>query len=201
MLTIAALSDIRQARRRTGTASLRRACLRASDNTRAGDNRGHRQAVSIDPLDARETPLSEKMQPTLRTVYRHFTSIPTRWGDNDAYGHVNNVVYYAYFDTAVNRHLIEHGVLDIAANEVIGLVIETRCTFFSSMAFPDRVDVGMRVVHLGKSSVRYEIGLFRNDAPEASAVGQFVHVYVDRASNRPVPIPAPVRAVLETLVG
>lgn len=148
----------------------------------------------------KEPRLTDKMLPTLRQRYPRFTSIDTRWADNDAYGHVNNVVYYAYFDTAVNRHLIEQGVLDVANNAVVGLVIETRCTFFSSISFPDRVDVGLRVVHLGNSSVRYEIGLFRNDAPEASAVGQFVHVYVDRASNRPVPIPAPVREVLNTLV-
>jgi acyl-CoA thioester hydrolase len=143
--------------------------------------------------------VSEKNQPTARSAYRRFAAMPTRWGDNDTYGHVNNVVYYAFFDSAVNRHLIEHGVLDLAACTVIGLVIETRCTFFSSMAFPDIVNVGMNVVHLGNSSVRYEIALFRNDEELASAVGQFVHVYVDRATNRPVPIPAKVRAVLQSL--
>jgi acyl-CoA thioester hydrolase len=141
------------------------------------------------------------MQPTPRARYPHVTSIDTRWADNDAYGHVNNVVYYAYFDTAVNRHLIEQGVLDVVNSAVIGLVVETRCTFFSSISFPDRVYAGLRVVHLGNSSVRYEIGLFRNEATEASAVGEFVHVYVDRASNRPVAIPAPVRTVLQTLLG
>ncbi|MBP0623752.1 acyl-CoA thioesterase [Cupriavidus sp. LEh25] len=125
--------------------------------------------------------------------------MPTRWGDNDSYGHVNNVVYYAFFDSAVNKHLIENGVLDIAKSEVIGLVIETRCTFFSSMGFPDIVNVGLKVVHLGKSSVRYEIALFRNDSEECSALGQFVHVYVDRATNRPVPIPDTVRSVLQSL--
>ena len=142
----------------------------------------------------------EKVQPTARSAYAHFTAMPTRWGDNDSYGHVNNVVYYAFFDSAVNRHLIEQGVLDIAANEVIGLVIETRCTFFSPIGFPDVVHVGIKVVHLGRSSVRYEIGLFRNDADMAAAVGSFTHVYVDRASNRPVAIPDRVRAVLRTLV-
>ncbi|MBU7435792.1 acyl-CoA thioesterase [Paraburkholderia fungorum] len=125
--------------------------------------------------------------------------MPTRWGDNDAYGHVNNVVYYAFFDTAVNRHLIERGVLDIASNAIVGLVIETKCTFFSSVAFPDTVHVGLKVIHLGNSSVRYEIALFRNESNEASAVGQFVHVYVERASNRSVPIPDAVRAVLESI--
>lgn len=144
--------------------------------------------------------MSEKTQPTPRSAYRHFTPMPTRWGDNDSYAHVNNVVYYSFFDSAVNRHLIERGVLDIATSTVIGLVIETRCTFFSSMGFPDTVYVGMKVVHLGNSSVRYEIALFRNDEPQASAVGQFVHVYVDRASNRPVPIPPNVREVLQALV-
>lgn len=145
--------------------------------------------------------MSEKLQPTPRERYPHVTVIDTRWADNDAYGHVNNVVYYAYFDTAVNRHLIEQGVLDVTNSAVIGLVVETRCTFFSSISFPDRVHAGLRVVHLGNSSVRYEIGLFRNEATEASAVGEFVHVYVDRASNRPVAIPSPVRAVLQTLLG
>lgn len=144
--------------------------------------------------------MSEKSQPTLRNAYRYFSAMPTRWGDNDSYAHVNNVVYYAFFDSAVNRHLIERGVLDISTSTVIGLVIETRCTFFSSMGFPDTVNVGMKVVHLGNSSVRYEIALFRNDEPQASAVGQFVHVYVDRASNRPVSIPANVREVLQALV-
>jgi len=143
--------------------------------------------------------VSEKARPTRREAYRHFTILPTRWGDNDVYGHVNNVVYYAFFDTAVNRHLIEQGVLDIANNKIVGLVIETKCTFFSSVAFPDTVHVGLRVIHLGNSSVRYEIALFRNESDEACAVGQFVHVYVERANNRSVPIPDAVRAVLESV--
>ncbi|WP_114470077.1 acyl-CoA thioesterase [Pseudorhodoferax soli] len=124
----------------------------------------------------------------------------TRWGDNDSYGHVNNVVYYAFFDTAVNRYLIERGVLDIAKSSVIGLVIETRCTYFSSIGFPDTIDVGLKVVHLGSSSVRYEIALFRNDEAISSAVGEFVHVYVERASNRSTPIPVDVRGVLQSLM-
>ncbi|CAG2153318.1 acyl-CoA thioesterase [Cupriavidus numazuensis] len=143
--------------------------------------------------------MSDKAVPTRRGAYRYFCAFPTRWGDNDSYGHVNNVVYYAFFDSAVNKHLIEHGVLDIAKSEVIGLVIETRCTFFSSMGFPDIVNVALKVVHLGKSSVRYEIALFRNDSEECSALGQFVHVYVDRATNRPVAIPDTVRVVLQSL--
>ncbi len=144
--------------------------------------------------------MTTRMQPTLRGDYPHFDAMPTRWGDNDSYGHVNNVVYYAFFDSAVNRHLIQHGVLDIATSPVIGLVVETRCTFFSSMGFPDVVHVGLKVVHLGTSSVRYQIGLFRNDEPRASAVGEFVHVYVERAANRPVALPEAVRDVLRQLL-
>ena len=143
--------------------------------------------------------MTHRPQPTTRDAYRHFTTLSTRWADNDAYGHVNNVVYYAFFDTAVNRHLIEQGVLDIASSPVVGLVIETRCTYFSSVTYPDTVHVGLKVVHLGKSSVRYELGIFTNAENLASAVGEFVHVYVDRATNRPLPIPPPVRAVLEAL--
>ncbi|RQR75228.1 thioesterase family protein [Burkholderia sp. Bp9015] len=138
--------------------------------------------------------------PSSRAQYPHFSAIQTRWSDNDSYGHVNNVVYYAYFDTAVNRHLIERGVLDIATSPVIGLVVDTRCTYFSSIGFPDVVHVGMKVVHLGNSSVRYEVALFRNDADTASAIGEFVHVYVDRATNGPVSIPHDVRQVLRSLM-
>ncbi|MGN7981153.1 acyl-CoA thioesterase [Burkholderia sp. 22313] len=138
--------------------------------------------------------------PSRRTQYPHFSAIPTRWSDNDSYGHVNNVVYYAYFDTAVNRHLIERGVLDIATSPIIGLVVDTCCTYFSSIGFPDVVHVGMKVVHLGNSSVRYEVALFRNDADTASAIGEFVHVYVDRATNGPVPVPHDVRQVLQSLM-
>lgn len=141
----------------------------------------------------------KKLEPTERGHYPYHIEFPTRWADNDSYGHVNNVVYYSFFDSAVNRHLIERGVLDIASSSIVGLVIETRCTFFSSMGFPDRVTVGLRVVHLGNSSVRYEIAIFRNEQNLASALGEFVHVYVDRATNRPVPIPAAVRDVLTSL--
>ena len=141
----------------------------------------------------------ERRTPTPRTLYPHVTRMPTRWSDNDSYGHVNNVVYYSLFDSAVNRHLIQQGVLDIAASPVVGLVVETRCTYFSSVGFPDDVDVGLRVTKLGNSSVQYEIALFRGDAPTASAVGNFTHVYVERVSNRPVAIPEPVRRVLSEL--
>jgi len=119
--------------------------------------------------------------------------------DNDVYGHVNNVVYYSFFDTVVNQYLIEQGVLDVQAAAVVGLVVETQCRYFSPIAFPDVVHAGLRVAHLGNSSVRYELGLFRNDEDSASAQGHFVHVYVDRASNRPVALPQDFRRALATL--
>ncbi len=134
-----------------------------------------------------------------RDAYRHFQVIPTRWMDNDVYGHVNNVVYYSYFDTVVNQYLIEQGVLDIEKSTVIGLVVETQCRYFASITFPDIVHAGLRVAKLGSSSVRYEIGLFRNGEPNAAAQGHFVHVYVDRASRRSTPLPADFRAALEKI--
>jgi acyl-CoA thioester hydrolase len=143
--------------------------------------------------------VTTKRQATSRARYRHLSTIETRWADNDAYGHVNNTVYYQFFDTAVNRRLVEAGALDIGNSDVIGLVVETQCTYFSSVSFPDFVTVGLKVLHLGNSSVRYEIAVFRNEQDEASAVGEFVHVYVDRNTNRPVPIPANVREVLVPL--
>ena len=143
--------------------------------------------------------MTARPDPDRRADYVRFTHIPTRWMDNDVYRHVNNVVYYSYFDTAVNRMLIEEGVLDIEASTVVGLVVETACRYFSPIAFPDDVHAGVRVAHLGRSSVRYEIGLFRNDADAASAQGHFVHVYVDRASNRPTALPERLRALLLTL--
>lgn len=144
--------------------------------------------------------MSSRPAPDTRDSYRHFLSITTRWMDNDAYRHVNNVVYYSYFDTVVNRYLMEKGALDIEAGETIGLVVETQCHYFKPVAFPDRVDAGLRVAHLGRSSVRYEIGVFRNDEPRAAAQGYFVHVYVDRSSNRPVSLPQALRVALEPLV-
>ena len=141
-----------------------------------------------------------KPEPDHRSAYAHFQSITTRWMDNDVYGHVNNVVYYSYFDTVVNAYLIQAGVLDIEAGETIGLVIETQCNYFSSLSFPDTVVAGLRVAKLGNSSVRYEVGLFRNDEDIAAAQGHFVHVYVDRATRRPVPLPQPLRQALEALV-
>lgn len=141
----------------------------------------------------------ERPIPHRRADYRHFLDIPTRWADNDAYGHVNNVVYYAWFDTVVNEYLIRSGVLDIAAGPVIGLVVETQCRYFAELAFPQTVAAGLRVAHLGSSSVRYEIGIFGPGAQNAAAQGHFVHVYVDRATRRPAPLPAPLRATLERI--
>jgi acyl-CoA thioester hydrolase len=145
--------------------------------------------------------MTEKQKTSLRSDYKQFYLIETRWNDNDSYGHVNNIVYYSYFDTAVNRHLIQQGVLDLTGSESVGLVIESKCTYFSSITFPDTVAVGLKVVHLGNSSVRYQIGLFCNDAETASAVGEFVHVYVNRSTNKPVSIPANTRSVLQALMG
>jgi len=139
------------------------------------------------------------MRNAVRSEFPHILAIPTRWMDNDAYQHVNNVVYYSYFDTAVNQFLIERGVLDIHQDRVVGMVVDTGCSYFSSIAFPDTVHVGMRVAKLGNSSVRYELALFRNDTTSPAAAGHFVHVYVDRDSNRPVPVPAAVRAVLASI--
>lgn len=138
-------------------------------------------------------------QPVPRSAFVHFAPITTRWMDNDVYGHVNNVTYYSYFDTAANRYLIESGVLDIEQGRVIGLVVETGCQYFSPITFPDTVITGLRVAHLGRSSVRYEIGIFRADDPLTAAHGHFVHVYVDRQTRRPVALPDALRAALEPL--
>jgi acyl-CoA thioester hydrolase len=137
--------------------------------------------------------------PDALSDYRAFSDITTRWMDNDVYAHVNNVVYYSWFDTVVNGHLIEQGVLDYVAGRTVGLVVETGCQYFAPISFPDRVHGGLRVAHIGSSSVRYEVGLFRNDDDEAAAQGHFVHVYVDRDTRRPVPLPAELRAVLQAL--
>ena len=135
-----------------------------------------------------------------RAAYRHFLTIPTRWMDNDVYGHVNNVVYYSYFDTVVNKWLIDSGLLDYLQSQTIGLVVETSCSYFRPIAFPDTIAAGLRVAHLGRSSVRYEVGLFRNDETAVAASGHFVHVYVDRASNRPVAIGEAMRSALQELM-
>ena len=134
-----------------------------------------------------------------RAEYRHFLVIPTRWMDNDIYGHVNNVTYYSYFDTVINRYLIDAGGLDIHDGAVIGVTAETQCRFRRPFSYPEPVEAGLRVAHLGRSSARYEVGLFGTADPEARAEGYFVHVFVDRATNRPVQIPAPIRAALEKI--
>ncbi len=134
-----------------------------------------------------------------RVDYRHWLGIPTRWMDNDVYGHVNNVVYYSYFDTVINAYLIEAGKLDIEAGPVIGLCVESQCRYFKPLAFPDRIDAGLRVGRLGSSSVRYEVGLFRSGDDALAAAGHFVHVFVDRAARKPTPIPEPMRSALARL--
>jgi acyl-CoA thioester hydrolase len=134
-----------------------------------------------------------------RSDFKHFHVITTRWMDNDAYGHVNNVVYYSWFDTVVNQFLITNGVLDIERSKVIGLVIETQCNYFASVAFPDRITAGLRVTKLGNSSVCYEVGIFREDEESAAAQGHFVHVYVDRESRRPASIPDDMRKLLQSI--
>ena len=140
-----------------------------------------------------------KPTPDPRTRYKVFRTISTRWMDNDAYGHVNNVVYYSWFDTTVNAHLIEQGVLDVLQSDTIGLVVETQCNYFAPLAFPQPVEAGLRVARLGGSSVRYEVGLFAEGSDSAAAQGHFVHVYVDRETRRPVAVPAALRKVLEAL--
>jgi len=144
-------------------------------------------------------PSNDRMGPEPRSAYKAFRSIGTRWMDNDAYGHVNNVVYYSWFDTVVNAHLIEHGVLDIHHGQAIGLVVETQCNYFAPLAFPQTVEAGLRVARLGSSSVRYEVALFAQDQDLCAARGHFVHVYVDRVSRRPVSLPDPLKQLLETL--
>ena len=139
-------------------------------------------------------------QPDRRADYVHFSRITTRWMDNDVYGHVNNVVYYSFFDTVVNKFLIDGNSLDIESSGVVGLVVETQCQYFRPIRFPDTVDAGIRVAKLGSSSVRYEVGLFRNEDEDAAAQGHFVHVYVDRASGRPTSIPEVARRLLSTLL-
>jgi acyl-CoA thioester hydrolase len=142
---------------------------------------------------------ADKLQPAPRSAYRAFRPITTRWMDNDAYGHVNNVVYYSWFDTVVNAHLIESGVLDVQHGDTIGLVVETRCNYFAPLAFPQSVEAGLRVAHIGRSSVRYEIGLFAPGEPMTAARGHFVHVYVGRKDRRPAVLSPQLQSVLEAL--
>lgn len=142
----------------------------------------------------------DRRPPARREEFAHFLVIPTRWGDNDLYGHVNNVVYYSYFDTVINRYLIDPGGLDIHAGKVIGLAVENSCRFHKSFAYPEDVDAGLRVLHLGASSVRYGIGLFGLGEKEARADGEFVHVFCDRKTMRPAPIPERMRHALASLI-
>ena len=142
------------------------------------------------------------MKPTLARPsladFAHRAPIQTRWSDNDVYGHVNNVIYYSYFDTVINAWLTQEGGLDIAHGEVIGLCVESQCHFVAPAAYPDALQAGLKVAHLGRSSVRYELGIFRDEA--LCAFGHFVHVFVDRAGRRPAELPPPLRACLERLV-
>jgi acyl-CoA thioester hydrolase len=137
--------------------------------------------------------------PETRTAYPHFLPIPTRWMDNDVYGHVNNVVYYAYFDTVVNAFLIAEGRLDFETGPVIGLCVESHCQYLAPVAFPDVLEAGLRVAQVGRSSVRYEVGIFRKGSAVAAAHGHFVHVFVDRATRKSVDIPPKLRGALERI--
>jgi len=140
-----------------------------------------------------------RAEPHRLADYPHHQPITTRWMDNDAYGHVNNIVYFSYFDTTVNTYLINLGLLDIEKSRVIGLVVETGCVYLTPLTFPEKVTAGLRVGHVGRSSVRYEIALFGEGSQVAAAQGHFVHVYVDRDTRRPVDLPAPLRQALEPL--
>lgn len=139
-------------------------------------------------------------EPDTRDRYPHFVTLTTRWSDNDAYRHINNVVYYSFFDTAVNQYMLTERVLDLDGGTTVSLVVDTACTYFSPISYPDCVHCGLRVVHLGSSSVRYEIGVFRNHDPLAAARGHYVHVCCDRVTMKPVPMPAPLKAALGKLM-
>ena len=143
--------------------------------------------------------IKEREAPHGRELYQHFHRITTRWMDNDAYGHVNNVVYLSWFDTVVNDFLIRAGVLDLHQGSVVGFVVETQCRYLAPLAFPQPIEAGLRVGRVGKSSVRYEIAVFAEGEGSASAQGHFVHVYVDRTTRAPVPLPPPLRAALQEL--
>jgi acyl-CoA thioester hydrolase len=136
---------------------------------------------------------------TTRADYRHFSPIQTRWHDNDAYGHVNNVVYYAWIDTAVNRWLLDNRLLDLETSPVICLIVETGCTYFASLSYPDAVEIGLAITRLGTSSITYAAGVFRQGETLAAAQARYVHVAVDRATQKPVPIPPTMREALGLL--
>ncbi|MFT4938465.1 MAG: acyl-CoA thioester hydrolase [Paraglaciecola sp.] len=139
-------------------------------------------------------------KPCLRSDFVHFDSIDTRWSDNDVYGHVNNVVYYSYFDTVVNRLLIKNSWLDPESSTTIGVVAETSCRYFASISYPETIDVGLTVERLGTSSVIYHLGVFSQNADLAAAEGRFVHVYVDRESRKPIPLPEALRDGLQAYI-
>lgn len=143
--------------------------------------------------------MTDRKPPLAREELRFFAEVSTRWTDNDVYGHVNNAVYYEYFDSAVNRFLIERGGLDIHAGSIIGLVVESSCRYHAPLAYPDRLEVGVRVDRLGSSSVTYGVAVFAHGAPVAAADGTFIHVFVDRATRRPTPIPDGLRQALAAL--
>ncbi len=134
-----------------------------------------------------------------RSDFAHFRAVPTRWMDNDVYGHINNVVYYSYFDTVVNAYLIEQGALNIENGDVIGLVVETHCNYFAPLSFPQTIEAGLRVAHIGASSVRYDIGLFAKGQDSCAAHGHFVHVYVDRLTRKPTTLPSSLLSALQKL--
>ena len=142
---------------------------------------------------------SKRPEPTALEDYPHHRVLTTRWKDSDPYGHMNNVIHYELFDTVVNAWLIEKGALDIQASPVIGLVVETGCRYFAPLTYPEPVTAALRVAHIGRSSVRYEVALFGRASPRAAAQGHFVHVYVDRDSRRPVDLPPALRDALEPL--
>ena len=144
-------------------------------------------------------PPAQRTLPPAWDYYRAGSSITTRWNDNDPYGHVNNAVYYLWFDSAVNRYLIEQGALDIENSEVIGLVVHTSCEYFAPIAFPDLVEARICVEKLGRTSVTYGVGLFRGDEKTVSAAGRFTHVYVDHSTRRPTPLSATLRSALEAI--
>ncbi len=141
----------------------------------------------------------DRLRPPARAAFARFMTIATRWSDNDAYGHLNNVVYYALFDSAVNAILIEAGLLDPATSTIVGLVVESNCRFYASLTYPEAAEVGVAVEHLGRSSVRYHLAVFKAGAETAAAAGRYTHVYVDRAAGRPVAIPDGHRRLMEGL--
>jgi acyl-CoA thioester hydrolase len=146
------------------------------------------------------TPPPTRPLPRPRDTYRYFHTLTTRWHDNDAFGHVNNVVYHAWIDTAVNRFLIDNHVLELGSTPIVGVVAETCLRYLREIAYPDPVTVGVRVEHLGTSSVGYVTGVFRGDDAAPSAEGEYVHVYVARETMRPTPIPVPQRAAFQSIM-